>query len=165
MLQFSINDKIVHPSHGVGTIKKITSKTIDKKTRLYYRIKTNQLVYWLPVEESQCEKVRAIRAPSTFTSALSAIRAKPFLLSDNFRARLKYIREQTGKSTLSAKAKLIRDLHYRNKIKTLHVNEHRIFDKLKTQFINEWCLSAGIENTEAEARLDEALAESAAKIA
>jgi CarD family transcriptional regulator len=164
MSELNINDKIVHPVHGVGIIKKITQKTIGEKTHLYYRVKTNKLIYWLPVGDSQIDRVRPICGSATFTSVLTAVRAKPVKLSDNFRTRLKYINEQIERNALSVKAKLIRDLHCRNEIRRLHVNEFQIYEKLKNQFINEWCLSAGIDRAEAEVRLEEALDESASKI-
>ncbi len=156
-MDLHINDKIVHASFGVGVIKKLTKKKINGKTRHYYKIKTDKLTYWFPVKDSDSNKIRPIRSAATFSKMLSIIRKKPQKISSNYRARIKYINDEIDKCSLSANAKLIRDLNYMNFNKPLHVNEHRIFDKLKSQFVGEFSASAGIDKDEAANKLEEAL--------
>ena len=163
-MELHINDKIVHSSLGVGEITKITSKKIDGRKRYYYAVKTEKLTYWFPVENNDSNKIRSVRSASTFTKMLSVIRKKPRKIPDNYRTRLKYIKEEINECSLLAKAKLIRDLHYRNSSKTLHVNEHRILEKLKSQFVNEYAVSAGIDKGNADRKLEEALLDSIHKV-
>jgi RNA polymerase-interacting CarD/CdnL/TRCF family regulator len=163
-MDMHINDKIVHASFGVGKIIKRTSKTIGGKKHLYYAVKTEKLTYWLPIKNSDSKKIRPIRSAATFEKMLSTIRKKPQKISDNFRKRNKFINDEINKCSLHANTKLIRDLQYRDSISPLHVNEHRILEKLKIQFINEFAISVDIEKEEAARRLEDALAISARKI-
>ena len=149
------NNQIVHAAHGVGTIKGTTTKVIDGQKKRFFTVKTNKLTYWIPVKDPSVERIRKLRAPSTFQTVLTLVRKNPKKLSNNFRTRLKYINEQLTKCSLKANATLIRDLYARNMEKGLHINESRIFDKLKQQFIEEWSISAGMEKEEAEEKLNE----------
>lgn len=163
-MELKENKRIVHAAHGVGTVKGMTTKVIGGQKRTFYTVKTDKLTYWIPATDPHSERIRTLRTPSTFQNALTLIRKKPKILSNNFRSRLKYLNDELAKCSLAANARLIRDLHARNMEKSLHINEGRIFDKLKTQFINEWSISAGIEKEEAEEKLNDALSQSCLKI-
>lgn len=163
-MDLHINDKIVHASFGVGRILKRTSKKIGKKKRQYFAVKTEKLTYWFPVNNIDSEKIRPVRSASTFGKMFSTIRKKPKKLSNNYRSRIKYINEEVKKCSLAANAKLIRDMHYRDTETPLHVNEHRILEKLKAQFINELAISAGIEKEAAIMKLEDALLHSVQKV-
>ena len=114
--------------------------------------------------ESKSKRIRSVCAPATFTKALSVIRQKPIPLSNNFRTRIKYIKDEMAKCSVLANARLIRDMHARNAEKNLHVNEHRTLEKLKDQFANEWAIAAGIEKKNADAKLEKALSLSITKM-
>jgi len=157
MLDLRENDWIVHATHGVGRVKGMETKKLRDEQRVFYIIQTEKLTYWLPIVNSDSDRIRSVCAPSTFTKLLSTIRAKPVKLSNNFRVRVKHIKDEIAKCSLTANAKLIRDLHARNSEKSLHVNEHRIYEKLKTQFINEWSVSANLDRQLAETKLGDAL--------
>jgi CarD family transcriptional regulator len=162
-LKLSKGDLIVHSVHGIGTVKGISTKKIQGEQHVFYKIKTDRLTYWLPVVNSNSDRIRSVRAPSTFTSAISIIRQKPQKLFNNFRSRLKYINEELAKCSLIANARLIRDLHARNLVKRLHVNENRTYEKIKEHFINEWAVSANISKAEAGKRMNDALLTSGRK--
>ena len=157
-------DYIVHAAHGIGEVKGTDIKTFRGTMKTYYQVKTQDLIYWLPVEDSNTEHVRSVCAPSTFSKALSVIRKKPQNLNNNFRIRVNHLKEEQAKCSLASSARLLRDLNARNAIKDLHINELRVLDKLKTNFVNEYSIACGLDPKEAESRLDDALAEGLAKI-
>ena len=164
MLELKEGDYIVHATHGVGRISGIERKQIQQDKHVFYVVKTEKLTYWLPVVTSTSNRIRPVCSPATFNKALSEIRREPELLSNNFRTRIKYIKDEMIKCSVQANARLIRDLHARNAEKNLHVNEHRTLDKLKEQFINEWTISAEIDKEEASRKLEEALSKSISKL-
>jgi len=163
MMDLKENGTIVHTAHGVGKIKGTTTKVIDGHKRLFFTVKTDKLTYWIPAKDPNTERIRKLRAPSTFQTVLSLIRKKPKKLSNNFRSRLKHLNKELAKCSLKANAILIRDLHGRNMEKSLHINESRIFEKLKKNFVREWAISAGIVEEEALGKLEEALSASTQK--
>jgi CarD family transcriptional regulator len=164
MLELKEGDYIVHATHGVGKIKGIDRKDLAGEKQVYYVIETDKLKYWLPMIESKSKRIRSVCAPATFAKALSVIRQKPIPLSNNFRTRIKYIKDEMAKCSVLANARLIRDMHARNAEKNLHVNEHRTLEKLKDQFANEWSIAASMEKKAASADLEKALSKSITKM-
>jgi CarD family transcriptional regulator len=156
-MKLKVNDYVVHSAHGVGKIKGLASKVLRGEKRIFFRIETDMLTYWLPVVESQSNRIRLVRAPSTFSNAVSVIRKKPKTMDNFFRARIKHIQDEIAKCSVSCNAILIRDMNGRNVNKGLHMNENRILDRLKSQFVNEWSVSAHIEKSVAEIKLETAL--------
>ncbi len=164
MLELKEGDYIVHATHGVGIIKGIDRKKMQGEKHVFYVVKTEKLTYWLPMVESKSKRIRSVCAPATFVKALSVIRRKPNKLSNNFRTRIKYIKDEMAKCSVLANARLIRDMHARNAERNLHVNEHRTLEKLKTQFASEWAVAAGIERKTAAVNLEKALSISITKM-
>lgn len=163
-LKLKKGDYIVHASHGIGKVNGTDIKTLRGMKRTYYKIKTRDLIYWLPVENSNSDRVRKVCAPSTFSKALSTIREKPEKLNNNFRVRVSNIKQELAKCSLSANARLLRDLNARHAIRDLHVNELRVLDKLKNQFVGEYAVACDLELKEAEARVEDALEEGLSKL-
>ena len=164
LMKLKVGNYIVHSTHGVGKIVGITTKILQGEKRIFYKIETDTLTYWLPVVETESGRIRLVRSPDTFLNAVSVIRKKPIKMDDFFRTRIKHIKEEIAKSSVSGNAILIRDLNARNVNKGLHLNENQILLKLKSQFINEWSVSAHIEKSEAEIMLETALQSSTEKL-
>ena len=164
VLELKEGDFIVHANHGVGEIQGIIRKKLAGEKHVFYKVKTEKLEYWLPMIDSKSKRIRNVSAPATFTKALSVIRQKPVLLSNNFRTRIKYIKDEMAKCSVLANARLIRDMHARNAEKNLHVNEHRTLEKLKNQFTNEWGIASGNDRKTAITNLEKALSISVSKM-
>ena len=163
-IKLKVNDKIVHITYGAGIVIGCSIKKLGGTKQVFYEIKTDEQIYWLPITNSHPDQIRHVRAPSTFRNALSIIRKKPKKLSNDFGLRIKHINDELVKFSLVTKAKLIRDMQARNLEKSLHVYERQTLKKLKTQFINEWSISANISKAEAEEKLNYALLESIRRI-
>jgi len=157
-------DWIVHVAHGLGKVVGMDSKEYHGHTKVFYKVKTEDITYWLPVSEGHSANIRPVRAPSTFRTELSNIRKKPKVIADNQRTRNKCIRDGLTTPSLHAKAQLIRDLFGRRKRRKLNFQDKNILDKLKKHFVREWALVADIDQKEAMLRLNQALADSAKKI-
>lgn len=164
LLELREGDYIVHATLGVGIIQGIERKKLQGEKHVFYVVKTDNLTYWLPMMDSKSKRIRSVCAPATFAKALSVVRRKPELLSNNFRTRIKYIKDEMAKCSVLANARLLRDMHARNAEKNLHVNEHRTLEKLKNQFAREWAIAAGIEKKTAAAALEKALSISVSKM-
>ena len=164
VLELKEGDHIVHATHGVGEIMGIESKKLQDEKHVYYTVKTDKLTYWLELVESNSARIRSVCSPATFTKALAEMRREPKPLSNNFRVRIRSMKDEMAKCSVMANARLIRDLHARNAEKNLHVNEHRTMDKLKNQFASEWAVSADIDKKKAFAEMEKALSESIEKL-
>lgn len=158
------NDWIVHSYHGVSHIEGVDRKKLDGKEKSFFKVKTNELTYWIPVGNVDVQHIRTISSVSTLKKALTTIRHRPKNLENDYRSRRVRINEIFNKGSLQSKAELIRDLNARNATQRDNIYEEKILDKLKGQFIDEWAIASGCKRSEAVRKLDEALKASVLKL-
>lgn len=163
-LKFKKNDWIVHSYHGVSRIEGIDHKRLDGKERTFFKVKTEDLTYWLPVNATDVQHIRTISSVSTLKKALTTIRRKPNKLGSDYRARKARIKEVFSSSSLHAKAELIRDLNGRCERHRDNIYEEKMLDKLKQQFVDELMVATECTQDEARERLEAALRSSVSKM-
>ena len=163
-LELSEGDWIVHNRHGLGQITGMDTKELLGDRKVFYVVKTDSITYWLPIGETGSERIRPVANSEAFEEATKVLTQTPKALNENFRRRLAYIQEKSQDSDLMTKAALIRDMYARDVQKDVHINEKKILDTLKRQFINEWMAACEISAEEAESLLDQALQKSISKL-
>ena len=155
---------VVHAHHGLGQVTGVDIKEISGVKNKFYVVKTDQITYWLPVDDQDNQRIRPIASVKSFQSALELISSEPSKLDDNFRRRLIYIKDQISEGSLQGKAQLIRDIHARDLQKDIHINEKKILENLISQFLREWVEATGIEAKSARQQMHEALSKSCANL-
>ncbi|RJQ43323.1 MAG: hypothetical protein C4545_03310 [Anaerolineaceae bacterium] len=158
------NDWIVHSYHGVSHIEGIDRKHLDGREQVFFKVKTTDLTYWLPVNATNAQHIRDIASVSTLEKALTVIRKKPRILGSDYRARKVAIQEGFMNGSLASKAELIRDLNGRVAQHRDNIYEEKMLDTLKQQFIDEWAIANDCSQREAQKLLNEALTVSESKL-
>ncbi len=162
--RFKVGDWIVHHYYGVGEVKDILEKGVDEDRRTFYKVKTDRIIYWLPLGEENSGHIKPLRNKEDFQAALKVLAAKPERLSEHHKARMKNINERWKDGDLEARACLMRDLNGRLKRKKLNFNEKELFKKVQQHFINEWLMADNtLTRKEARKQLKKALQESVKK--
>jgi len=160
---YKVGDWIVHLIYGVGQVKRLEKKPIGGTTRLCYRVRTEDGVFWLPIDNADNERVRPIASPKLIQRALETMRKAPKKMAANFQSRRKRIRRVSLDGDLSTDLKLVRDLNARQFKNGLNTTEQNAFNTIVKRFLQEWSLSKGIEIREARQKLDLFLNESRQK--
>ena len=160
---FSKGDWIVHANYGIGQIKGKETKVLEQENQAFYRVKTFNGVYWLPVEHVDVDHIRPVASKSQMKRALTLIRKPPAELPDNHRSRKKEIAETFQDLSLNKKARMIRDLHGKRVSSRLNFSEGDAFEKMKKQFLNEWSVIRSEDRATLEKKLQQALKTSVAK--
>ena len=163
-LELSEGDWIVHNRHGLGQITGMDTKELLGDRKVFYVVKTDSITYWLPIGETGSERIRPVSTSTAFEEATKVLSQAPKDLNENFRRRLAYIQEKSQDSDLMTKAALIRDMYARDVQKDVHINEKKILETLKRQFINEWVAACEMDRDEAENQMDQALQKSISKL-
>ncbi|HAF61298.1 MAG TPA: hypothetical protein DCK95_03115 [Anaerolineaceae bacterium] len=162
--RFKKDDWIVHSYHGVSRIEGIDRKCLEGRERTFFKVKTDDLTYWLPVNAIDVQHIRAISSVSTLNKALTTIRRKPKKLGSDYRIRKARITEIFNNSSLNAKAELIRDLNGRCAKHRDNIYEENMLDKLKQQFVDELTVATDCSQAEAKKKLEDALQTSVSKM-
>ena len=163
-VKFKKNDWIVHSYHGVSRIEGIDHKRLDGEERTFFKVKAEDLTYWLPVNATDVQHIRTISSVSTLKKALTTIRRKPKKLGSDYRARKARLKDVFSSSSLHAKAELIRDLNGRCERHRDNIYEEKMLDKLKQQFVDELMVATKCTQDEAREKLETALRSSVAKM-
>ena len=157
---YEVGDWMVHLIYGVGQVKKLEKRPIGGIDRLCYRVRTEDGVFWLPIDNADNERVRPIAGPKLIQHALETLRKAPQKMAANFQTRRKRIRKVSLDGDLDTDLKLVRDLNARQFKKGLNSTEQSALDTIVKRFLQEWSLSKGIEIQEARQKLERFLQES-----
>jgi len=158
-LRFKVGDWIVHTSYGVGKVVDIIDKDMDGQQETYFKVSTDDIEYWLPVDKADADHIMPIRSEKEFDKAIKIISQPPTPMTEPHNQYKRLIYERWLDGSLSARAAFIRDLHGRNSVKSLSYDEKAAYEKAENHFINEWILTnPSLSKSAAKKRLKEALA-------
>jgi RNA polymerase-interacting CarD/CdnL/TRCF family regulator len=154
---YSIGDWIVHVYYGVGQILSKENMTLEGTRQMYFRIKTENSSYFLPLKKIDLNRVRPLASKYQIKKALALTRKPPRKLSKDYKVRNKEISQAINDISLYSKAKMIRDLQGRRVSDYLNLGEIDRLKNLKEDFCVEWAIVLQKNRKIAEKMLDEAL--------
>ena len=132
---------IVHSHFGVGQIKGIEVKSISGGNTRYYRIKTADSTFWVPLDQMDSEVLRPLSTPEEIQHAIATLQNPPKEMSSNTKIRQSRIQSVRIGNTPGAIARLIRDLRARKRVKgILYSSERSAFRSLSERLVQEWAI-------------------------
>lgn len=150
--KFAQGDWIVHNAYGVGQIRKIEEKPIHGEMVSVFRVKTRNSIYWLPIENVDNSRVRAISDEAKIHDALQQIEDTPHEIGSDYRARNHHISEVLQHGTLLLKVELLRDLLALRQEKVWSNTENDAANTLFDQLTSEYSV---VQNVPIEAAREE----------
>jgi len=139
--RFEIGDWVVHYYHGVGQVKDILAKGLGDNEKTFYKVTTDEIDYWIPVEDQDADHIEPIRTKEDFEKAIEVISSQPKPLVEHHKGRKKQIHKRWLDGDLISRAKLMRDLYGRSKLKKINFNEKEMLEKVKKYFLKEWVIT------------------------
>jgi CarD family transcriptional regulator len=161
---YSVGDWIVHHTYGVGQVKKVEKKRLNHTKALYYKVKANDSVFWIPVENTESNNTRPLSSTSNLKKALRLLKKPPCEMDSNYKKRETRINKIRTEGKLSPICKMIRDLSAKEREKPLSTTEKRAFETFKDLLLREWSVCVGITIQDAQRELQKALQESWTKM-
>lgn len=156
---YSKGDWIVHSYYGVGKVKKIEKKKINGKNKKFYRVESDDTIYWIPVERESVSHIRALATRTSLRRALKLLTEKPKEMASNFKTRQSRIKKVLAKGNLRKMLKLVRDLWARGQEKKLSMTELNALRKAMDDLVVEIAVAEDLSNEEASSKLQELLNE------
>lgn len=155
---YSKGDWIVHSRYGIGQIKGIDTKGISGEETRYYRVKTTNSTFWMPVDQIDSDILRPVSTPEEIQKAILALQNPPEEMSTNYKTRQSRIQRVQLRNTPRAIARLIRDLRARQREKgALNKTERSAFRTLKQRLVEEWAIVTGVQAEKIASKLDNLL--------
>ena len=134
--KFQVNQKVVYPSQGVGTIVEIQEQDFQDKKMMYYviYIEVSDMTVMIPVDISDELGVRAIVSPDKAQKALDSMGEAIEQVTSDWKQRYQMNLELLKNGTIEDIASIVRCLYHRSKIKDLPIQERKLYDSAKNVF-------------------------------
>jgi RNA polymerase-interacting CarD/CdnL/TRCF family regulator len=152
---YSKGSWIVHTQYGIGQVKGIDVKDISGEETRYYRIKSNNSTFWIPIDQMDSETLRPLSTHEEIQLAIAALQRPPKEMSSNYKERQDHIRKAQMSNTPQAMARIIRDLRARRRNKgPLNTTERSAYRTFKQRLIEEWAVVMGYKTEKVTSKID-----------
>lgn len=153
--EFSVNQKIVYPSQGVGKITEIFKKDFQGKLIYYYRIylEVSDMFVMVPVDRTKDLGIRSIVSKEEALKALDMIGEEFEPPTSDWKLRYQMNLDLLKKGTIEDIASIVRCLYHRSKVKELPILERKLYDNAKKLLEDEIADAMGKTSKEVEAML------------
>jgi CarD family transcriptional regulator len=149
-MQFQIGDRVVHPVHGVGTVKSIRQlRSTGEMELAYYEVVTAGPTVWVPVEADGPNRLREVSSKATLAKCRSVLTSHPTRLDKNHKVRQVEISARLKSGSMSALCELIRDLRARSWGTALSVADEVLLKRIVKSLSEEWAASDGVSTVRA----------------
>ncbi|MFO7944652.1 MAG: CarD family transcriptional regulator [Anaerolineales bacterium] len=155
--EFSKGDWVFHLYHGVGEIQGIEEKVLGDESETYYKVQARKGIYWIPITESESERIRPVVSNKDLKKALDILKSPPEKMADKHTTRKSRITQITKEGELEGFCALLRDLQGKRVRDKLNTTEQRAHRKLKKKIASEWAATKEISVREATKKLNKIL--------
>jgi len=143
-MTFAVDDRVVHPLHGVGTVVRLAARQFDAgATRLYYEIALSKGTIWVPVE-GDAGGLRRLAAKGELARYRSLLSSRPAPLADDHRQREHDVSARLKLGTLRARCEVIRDLTAYAWRKPLCQSSAALLRRAQDALGEEWAAAAEV---------------------
>jgi CarD family transcriptional regulator len=168
IMQFAINDKVVHPRYGAGRITDIQQRGSTGEASSYFviYIPAQRLTVHVPTQQMEQIGVRPAISLAKVPWLLDTLKSAPDCLQDDVDERQKGLWAKLGTGYVVQAAEVVRDLTWRGYRSHLTKKDTEYLARGREWLAAEMALASDGEISEANKAIDAALAagmESAAK--
>ena len=143
--KFTVDQKVVYPSQGVGKVTEIFEKKFKDKTMLYYKIyiESSDMIVMVPVEKADELGIRQIVSAEEAQEALNLLSDDFEPITSDWKLRYQMNLDLLKKGTVKDIATIVRCLYNRSKVKELPILERKLYDSAKKLLEDEISLALG----------------------
>jgi CarD family transcriptional regulator len=160
-VKYKVGDKVVYPHHGAGKVLKKEKKEVLGAVREYLTIKIlhNDMTVMVPTDSAGRAGLRRVIGESAVKQVLSVLRDDISQRPKNWNRRFKHNRDKMKTGDIFELAEVVRNLAIRDFEKGLSTGEKQMFTRAKKILSSELMYALDMDESEAEAYLDELLEE------
>ncbi|HVW18235.1 MAG TPA: CarD family transcriptional regulator [Solirubrobacteraceae bacterium] len=162
-IEFEIGDSVVYPHHGAGKVLKKELREMFGEEREYLTIKIlhNDMTVMVPCCNAGKAGLRRIIDEEAVKKVLAVLDDDMSDMPKNWNRRFKHNRDKIKTGDIFELAEVVRNLAIREFDKGLSTGEKQMFTRAKKILASELMYALDKDEDEAEAYLDNLLAESA----
>jgi CarD family transcriptional regulator len=156
---FDVGDKVVYPHHGAAVIEKreVNTEFGQEREYLVLRPAYGDLTLKVPADKTDEVGLREVISDEEVEEVFAVLRKKEARTPTNWSRRFKNHMEKLKSGDVYQIAEVVRNLSLRDKDKGLSAGEKRMLANARRILVSELIFAIDVSETEAEAKLDEAL--------
>lgn len=154
-IKFSVDQKVVYPSQGVGKIVEIFEKKFREEMIPYYKIyiEASDMMVMVPVAKADDLGIRQIVTQEEAQLAMNLLSEECEPITSDWKLRYQQNLELLKKGTVKDIATIVRCLYNRSKVKELPILERKLYDSAKKLLEDEIALALDKTPEEIEAEI------------
>lgn len=158
---FKVGDKVVYPMHGAGIIEAVEEKEVLGERQKYYimRLPIGDMTVMIPTEGAENVGIREVIGERELQEVFEILRADRTKMSTNWNRRYRANTEKLKTGDIYEVSEVVRNLTIRDREKGLSTGERKMLDNARQILISELVLARDIDETKAEAILEDVLAD------
>jgi len=159
-MAFTVGETVVYPNHGAAVIENVETRLIKGEERQYLVLRIlsqADLTVRVPAANLDLVGVRDVVDSAGLERVFDVLHLEDVDEPANWSRRYKANLEKLHSGNVLKVAEVVRDLWRREKTKGLSAGEKRMLAKARQVLVSELALAERIEETRAEATLDEVL--------
>lgn len=139
MNQFTIGDKVIYPTQGIGIVEAIEDQTLyGEDFRVFYlRILANDSLIMVPASNADEIGIRKLVTEDQIELVHEFIRNGDIDVSKNWKGRYKEHEIRMKKGSILDIASVLKSLFYLNRSKPLSFREKKMMEKAKEMLVAE----------------------------
>lgn len=153
--QFSLNEKVVYPSQGVGEIREIFERKSGEESVEYYRIylEVSDMIVMVPVANAEKLGIRKIVSAEDAQKALDMLGQPVESVTSDWKLRYQMNLDLLKKGSIEDITNIVRCLYHRSKVKELPIQERKLYDTARKLLTDEIAIALGLTTKEVESML------------
>ena len=129
-LQFSPNEYVVYPAHGVGKIVSVEEQDIAGASLELYVVAFEKDKMTLRVPTNKAEEIgmRSLSSPDVVSQALTTLKGKPKVKRAMWSRRAQEYEQKINSGDLMSIAEVVRDLHRNDEEREQSYSERQLYE-------------------------------------
>jgi len=152
-MSFQVGDQVIHWMYGLGEIIQLDEKELSGKTDKYYVVQTNDLMLWVPLNETGENCLRFLTPERDFQKLFRILASPAEPLSPDRFVRKTQLTERLQDRTLASVCRVVRDLVYYKRTKKINENDQSTLARTRAFLLNEWSVALSVPVQQAEQEL------------
>ena len=154
-LEFSQNDYVVYPSHGVGKIEAIEKEIIAgfEMEMFVIHFEKDKMTLRVPTSKADSVGMRSLSSPDIVGKAMSTLRGRARVKRAMWSRRAQEYEQKINSGDLISIAEVIRDLHRNDEQREQSYSERQLYEAALERLTREVAAVDGVEEEKAQVKV------------
>ena len=156
---FNTDEYIVYPAHGVGKIVSIDKHEVAGVEMEMFVISfdKDKMTLRIPIERATSIGLRSVSSPEIMVKAMDTLKGRARVKRAMWSRRAQEYEQKINSGDLISIAEVVRDLHRNDEQREQSYSERQLYEAALERLTRELAVVDGVEETTAQAKVDEVL--------